>query len=191
MIGSDRNDVHEAETPLRTLPPCSCHLQKAAAKNGDHNCIVNLMIMMMVVMLMLTTTMMVERLMCFRMLSSLTEAIDIAQKCVEWHGLDRLNLESVDTTENRSLNFTMERFLLDITASSTLCALNNSGKKLPYPYNYSEEYVSRTVGRSYPSHIGCGLEVLLPWCMEHKLSGVKSFLRQVSPKVHPQYCSTK
>jgi len=59
----------------------------------------------------------------------------------------------VDSTENRSLNFTMERFLPDITASSALCALNNSDKKLPYPYNYSEEYVSRTVGRSYPSRL--------------------------------------
>jgi hypothetical protein len=89
------------------------------------------MIMMMVVMLMLTTTMMVERLMCFRMLLPLTEAIDIAQKCVEGHGLDGLNLESVDSTENRSLNFTMERFLPDITASSALCALNNSERSFP------------------------------------------------------------
>ncbi|KAL3585793.1 hypothetical protein D5086_012660, partial [Populus alba] len=105
----DRDDIQEAETPLRTLPPCSCHLQKAAAKND----------------------------------------------------------------------------ITALAASSALCALNNSDKKLPYPYNYSEEYVSRTVGRSYPSHKGCGLEVLLPWCMEHKLCGVKSFLRQVSPKVHP------
>ena len=149
----DRDDIQETETPLRTLPPCSCHLQKAAAKNGDHNCTVNVMIMMMNVMLMLTTTMMVERLVCFQMLLSSTEAIDIAHKSVEGHGLDRLNLESVDSAENRSLNFTRERFLPDITAlaaSSAICALNNSDKKLPYPYNYSEEYVSRTVGRSYP-----------------------------------------
>jgi len=196
----DSNDIHEAGTPPPRLPPCRWHLQNEAAKNGDPNCFVSLddhddgcdadadddddgeeidVFSDAIDVL------------------SLTEAIDIAQKSNDGHRLDRLNLESVNATDSQSLNFMMERFLPDATAlaaSSALCAFSNLNKKLPYPYNYSEEYVSRTVGQSYPSeasHKGCGLELLFPWRLKHKLCGVKSPARQVSPNVQPQYCSTK
>ncbi|KAJ6425207.1 hypothetical protein OIU84_025896 [Salix udensis] len=194
----DKDDIHEAETPRPRLPPCRWSLQNEAAKNGDHSCIVSLddhddgcdadddgdgeetdVFSDGIDVL------------------SLTELIDIAQKSDDGHRLDRLNLESVNSTDTHPLNFMMERFLPDATAlaaSSALCAMNNFNRNLPYPYSYSEEYVSRTVGQSHPSeasHKGCGLDVLLPWRSKHKLCGVKSPVRQVSPKLQPHHCSPK
>ncbi|KDP22849.1 hypothetical protein JCGZ_00436 [Jatropha curcas] len=136
---------------------------------------------------------------------SLTEAIDIVQKAEDDNRLDRLNLESVESRGSQSPNFMMERFLPDATAlaaSSVLYASSkNLNKKLPYfCSSYAEEYNSQIVGGSYSSetsHKGCGLEIFFPWRMKHKLCGVKSPVRQVSPNVQPiwtakqkKHCST-
>ncbi|XP_021677560.2 uncharacterized protein LOC110662764 [Hevea brasiliensis] len=121
---------------------------------------------------------------------SLTEAIDIVQKAEDDYGMDRLNLESLESRGNQSPNFMIERFLPDATAlaaSSALYSSKNLNRKLPYfCSNYAEEYTSQTVGGSYSSEAsqkGCGLELLFPWRMKHKLCGVKSPVRQVSPNV--------
>src|SRR3989442_4358 len=66
-------------------------------------------------------------------------------------GLDRLNLESVESRGSESPNFMIERFLPDATALASSSALyassKNLSKRLPYfCSNYSEEYNSQTVG---------------------------------------------
>ncbi|KAJ4823523.1 hypothetical protein Tsubulata_017901 [Turnera subulata] len=125
---------------------------------------------------------------------SLTEAIDIAQKADEEdHGiLDRLTLDSVNSTDSQSPNYMIERFLPDATAlaaaSSAFFAMNNLNRKLPYMSYYQGECSSGSAvggpcSASESSHTGCGLEHLFSWRMKHKLCGVKSPVRHVSPNV--------
>ncbi|KAJ6750386.1 hypothetical protein OIU85_000965 [Salix viminalis] len=160
----DKDDIHEAETPRPRLPPCRWSLQNEAARNGDHSCIVSL--------------------------DDHDDGCDAdddgdgEETDVFSDGIDVLSLTELIDIAQKS----------DDAASSALCAMNNLNRNLPYPYSYSEEYVSRTVGQSHPSeasHKGCGLDVLLPWRSKHKLCGVKSPVRHVSPKLQPHHCSPK
>ncbi|GAV73591.1 DUF688 domain-containing protein [Cephalotus follicularis] len=109
---------------------------------------------------------------------SLTEAIDIVEKKEKHHGL-----ECVKHSECPSPSFIIERFLPDaaaLAASSTLNLSKDMNKKLPY------SCVSRQVARSYPSPKGCGLQVLFPRRLKHKLCGVKGPVCQGSSIVQPQ-----
>ncbi|XVF55045.1 hypothetical protein PTKIN_Ptkin06aG0005200 [Pterospermum kingtungense] len=147
---------------------------------------------------------------------SLTQAMDIVEKKEKyWHGscdglisksvepsdLDGLNLESFEHSDHYpSPNFIMERFLPDATAlaasSSTSSTLDMSKTKLPYLCNYSEQYspcVSQAVIKrpsfSWPSPKSCGMEILLPWRMKHKLCGVKSPVKEI--RSQPKTTSTR
>lgn len=130
---------------------------------------------------------------------SLTEAIDIVQKAEDHQeAMDSLNLESVESRGGQSPNFMIERFLPDATAiaaSSALYSAKNLNRKLPYfCSNYAEEYNSQTVVGSCSSEAsqkGCGLELLFPWRMKHKLCGIKSPVRQVSSNVRSLSLTTK
>ncbi|EEF35676.1 conserved hypothetical protein [Ricinus communis] len=200
---TEQNDIHDGETPRPRLPPCRWQPEKKTSRNDnvnthyqDDGCDADVdengdededdLFSDAVDIL------------------SLTEAIDIVQKAEDDHGLDRLNLESINSTESQSPNFMIERFLPDATAlaaSSVLYASRNLNNNLPnFGENYVEEYVSQTVGRSHSSEAtlkGCGLEILSPWRMKHKLCGVKSPVRQVSPTLQSlstakqkKHCST-
>ncbi|XP_007026610.2 PREDICTED: uncharacterized protein LOC18597481 [Theobroma cacao] len=133
---------------------------------------------------------------------SLTQAIDIVEKAEKFRGssdglkskslepsdLDGLNLESLDRSDCPSPSFIIERFLPDATALAASSAMNTSLKtKLPYLCNYSESpCVSQAViNRPFSSPKGCGLEILLPWRMKHKLCGVKSPIKESSIIVKP------
>ncbi|XVF08323.1 hypothetical protein REPUB_Repub06bG0216600 [Reevesia pubescens] len=151
---------------------------------------------------------------------SLTEAIDIVEKAEKFHGssdglksrslepsdLDGINLESLEHSDQYcpSPNFIIERFLPDATALAVASsALNNMSKtKLPYLCNYSsgqspspcvpqsQAVIKRSI-LSSPKR--CGLEMLLPWRMKHKLCGVKSPIKEMSITniVQPKTSSTK
>ncbi|XP_055961790.1 uncharacterized protein LOC126686242 [Mercurialis annua] len=193
---TEQNDVHDGDTPRPRLPPCRWEPpeKKGATINNDDvynhcrdgSCDADIddsndedaydMFSDAVEVL------------------SLTEAIDIVQKAEddEHSGLDRLNLERMNSSDHSDLsNYMIERFLPDATALAASSVLyssnNNTNYKFPYLCkDYVEEYVSQTVGRSYSSKSmkkGCGLEILFPWRIKHKLCGVKSPVRQVSPNV--------
>ncbi|KAJ4704371.1 Protein of unknown function (DUF688) [Melia azedarach] len=110
---------------------------------------------------------------------SLTEAIDIVEKAEKGHGLDGFNLESLGHDESISPSYIIERFLPDATAlaaSSVLSLSKNLSRKLPY--NSSQACVPQAARRSYSLPKGCGLEMLFPWRMKHRICGVKSPVRQ-------------
>ncbi|XP_022766239.1 uncharacterized protein LOC111311134 [Durio zibethinus] len=133
---------------------------------------------------------------------SLTEAIDIVEKAEKFHGssdglksksvepsdLDGWNLEmSLEHSDCPSPNFIIERFLPDATALAASSALNMSKTKLPYLCNYSDQSpcVSQAVIKrsSFSSPKRCGLEMLLPWRMKHKLFGVKGPIKERSTNI--------
>ncbi|XP_031277399.1 uncharacterized protein LOC116135825 [Pistacia vera] len=118
---------------------------------------------------------------------SLTEAIDIVEKAEQNHGLDGFNLEHNDSI---SPSYIMERFLPDATALAASSVINgNLSNKLPYVCNDPETRVSEAVGRSYSLPKVCGLEMLLPWRMKHRICGIKSPVRQAcsaNVQVKPQ-----
>ena len=136
---------------------------------------------------------------------SLTEAIDIVEKAEKFHGssdrlkskslepsdLDGLNLESLGHSDHcPSPNFIIERFLPDATALAASSVLNMSKTKLPYLCNNSEQSpcISQAVIKrsSFSSPKHCGLEMLFPWRMKHKLCGVKSPIRERSNIAQPK-----
>ncbi|KAK0584635.1 hypothetical protein LWI29_016440 [Acer saccharum] len=137
---------------------------------------------------------------------SLTEAMDIVEKEAEnhhqHHGLDGFNLDTLGTNNGSiSPSYIIERFLPDATALAASSALNvskNLSRKLP-PYVCNHPDACNVVPggggglqRSYSlSKGGCGLEMLLPWRIKHKICGVKSPVRHGSAtaNVHlkPQY----
>ncbi|OMO84986.1 hypothetical protein CCACVL1_10499 [Corchorus capsularis] len=132
---------------------------------------------------------------------SLTEAIDIVEKAEKFHGyssdgfksksdFDGVNLDSLEQSDHcPSPNFIIERFLPDATALAAASALNMSKAKVPYLCNYSESppCVSQAViKRRLSSPKGCGLEMLLPWRMKHKLCGVKSPIKESCSIVQPR-----
>ncbi|WCJ28006.1 hypothetical protein M5689_009715 [Euphorbia peplus] len=129
---------------------------------------------------------------------SLTQAIDIVEKAEENdhhnHGLDMLNLESVTCRDDSVCrDYMMERFLPDATALAASSALYAS-RKLPNNFNNydyaDQDHVSQSCS-SQLSHKGCGLEMFFRWRIKHKLCGMKTPVRQISPHVrHNKHSST-
>jgi hypothetical protein len=112
---------------------------------------------------------------------SLSEAIDIVTKAEKVDEFNGLKLKLAESRGNESPNFIIKRFLPDATALAESSALNFSksfSKKFPKPCNYPE---------SSASPKGCGLEILFPWRMKHKLCGIKSPVRQDSLNLQPQW----
>ncbi|KAL5740334.1 hypothetical protein ACOSQ2_029514 [Xanthoceras sorbifolium] len=126
---------------------------------------------------------------------SLTEAMDIVEKEAEknhhHHGLDGFNPDTLGTNNSISPSYIIERFLPDATAlaaSSVLSVSKNLSRKLPYVYNHPDACnVPGGLQRSYSlTKGGCGLEMLLPWRIKHKICGIKSPVRHGSANVHLQ-----
>ncbi|KAK8492557.1 hypothetical protein V6N13_015233 [Hibiscus sabdariffa] len=120
---------------------------------------------------------------------SLTEAIDIVEKTEKFHGssksiepseLDGLKLGmSLEHSDCPSPSFIIERFLPDAIAMAASSALNMSKTKLPYLCNYSDRSPQAVIKRSsLPSPKHCGLEMLLPWRMKHKLCSVRNPIKE-------------
>ncbi|XP_039027075.1 uncharacterized protein LOC120160813 [Hibiscus syriacus] len=124
---------------------------------------------------------------------SLTEAIDIVEKTEKLHGsskslepseMDGMNLAmSLEHSDCPSPSFIIERFLPDAIALAASSALSMSKTKLPYLYNYSDQspcvsqaVIKRSSLSSSPKR--CGLEMLLPWRMKHKLCSVRNPIRE-------------
>lgn len=120
---------------------------------------------------------------------SLTEAIDIAERAEQSHGLDGFDVENNDSI---SPSYIIERFLPDaiaLAASSVMNISRNLSKKLPYVCKNPEACVSEAVRSSYSLRKSCGLDKFLPWRMKHRLCGIKSPVRQVysaNVQVKPQ-----
>lgn len=166
----DSQKSPENDTPRLRLPPGRLHPQKPASSNAEHSLDLhqdddcdgdidndynevfsNAMDVL-----------------------SLTEAIDIVEKAEQSHGLDGFNLEHSDSI---SPSYIIDRFLPDATAlaaSSVMNVSRNLSNKLPYVCNNPG-----AVRRSCSLPKGCGLELLLPWRMKHRICGVRSPVRQV------------
>lgn len=187
----ERGDIHDGEddyTPRPRLPPCRWHPSIDATNNGyDDQAVIN------------------DHLgdgcdgdadddddnddAAFSDamdVFSLSEAIDIVTKAEKVDDeLNGLKLKLAECRGNESPNFIIKRFLPDATALAESSALNFSksfNKKFPKPCNYPE-----ACGQSSASPKGCGLEILFPWRMKHKLCGIKSPIRQDSLNVQPQW----
>ncbi|KAE8719455.1 Tetratricopeptide repeat (TPR)-containing protein isoform 1 [Hibiscus syriacus] len=136
---------------------------------------------------------------------SLTEAIDIVEKTEKLHGstkslgptdLDGLNLAmSLKHSDCPSPSFMIERFLPDAIELAASSALNMSKTKLPYLCNYSDQSpcVSQSVIKRPPlsSPKGCGLEMLLPWRMKHKLCSVRNPVKEKPTNIVQPKASAK
>ncbi|XP_028764477.1 uncharacterized protein LOC114722577 [Neltuma alba] len=107
---------------------------------------------------------------------SLSEALDIVQKSERVRrksaneGL-RLKLEEDSNNGNESPNYLIKRFLPDATALAASSTLHFSKSMMDNKIcdssgSYLEAYVA--------SPKGCGLEVLFPWRLKHKLCAMKS-----------------
>ncbi|XP_054779695.1 uncharacterized protein LOC129287528 [Prosopis cineraria] len=107
---------------------------------------------------------------------SLSEALDIVQKSEKARrksaneGL-RLRLEEESNNGNESPNYLIKRFLPDATALAASSTLHFSKSMMDKKIcdsssSYLEAYVA--------SPKGCGLEVLFPWRLKHKLCAMKS-----------------
>ncbi|KAH7523893.1 hypothetical protein FEM48_Zijuj06G0060400 [Ziziphus jujuba var. spinosa] len=119
---------------------------------------------------------------------SLSEAIDIVEKSQKMDAVDGLKLKLAECRGEVTPNFIIQRFLPDATAlaasSSALSISKNGGLNYEEEEeaSYSESSSGRAVMRrqSYSPPKGCGLELLFPWRMKHKLCGVKSPVRHAS-----------
>lgn len=121
---------------------------------------------------------------------SLSEAIDIVTKAEKVQEFDSLKLKLAESRGSESPNFIIRRFLPDATAlaaSSALAFSKNFNKRPPRQCNCPEACeLHPVIGQSYAPPKGCGLEILFPWRMKHKICGVKSPIRKDSLKVQPQ-----
>ncbi|GLT66156.1 hypothetical protein SLA2020_385400 [Shorea laevis] len=113
---------------------------------------------------------------------SLTEAIDILERGEHFPVSDGFNSEdsSSDGSKNPSPNFIIERFLPDATALAAAFSALNPNEKLRLAYDYPETLVTKA---DPPK--GCGLEILLPWHVKHRVCGVKSPIEQSTAVLQP------
>ncbi|XP_039000531.1 uncharacterized protein LOC120126389 [Hibiscus syriacus] len=125
---------------------------------------------------------------------SLTEAIDIVEKTEKLHHesskglepseMDGMNLAmSLEHSDCPSPSFIIERFLPDAIALAASSALSMSKRKLPYLCNYLDQSpcVSQAVIKRSSlssSTKRCGLEMLLPWRMKHRLCSVRNPIKE-------------
>ncbi|KAL5558268.1 hypothetical protein UlMin_034479 [Ulmus minor] len=115
---------------------------------------------------------------------SLSEAIDIVEKSQNARKSDGLRLkleECRNGGDDQYSDFIIQRFLPDATAlaaASTLSSASNSLKK-SYSYNFSRNISSsselprRPGTQSYSTPKACGLEMLFPWRVKHRLCGAR------------------
>ncbi|XP_020236239.1 uncharacterized protein LOC109815840 [Cajanus cajan] len=129
---------------------------------------------------------------------SLTEALDIVQKKSEdahSENNDRLRLKLAESNGYQSPTYMINRFLPDATAlaaSSALHFSSNLEDKVCDTCSYSECYISGSKRHSYASSPkGCGLELLFPWRMKHKLCAIESPVLPCSTNLHKHQRNSK
>ncbi|KAK7260010.1 hypothetical protein RIF29_25698 [Crotalaria pallida] len=112
---------------------------------------------------------------------SLSEALDIVQKKSEnVHQSDKndgLRLKLAESDGYQSPTYMINRFLPDATALAASSALHfPSNSEVCDTCSYPECYLSGSARHSSyaSSPKGCGLELLFPWRMKHKLCAMKS-----------------
>ncbi|XP_019435897.1 PREDICTED: uncharacterized protein LOC109342353 [Lupinus angustifolius] len=112
---------------------------------------------------------------------SLSEALDIVQKKsenVRSENNDGLRLKLAESNGYQSPTYMINRFLPDATALAASSVLHfpcKLDKEVCDTCSYHECYLSGSGRHSYTSAStkGCGLEVLFPWRMKHKLCATK------------------
>ncbi|XP_021683756.2 uncharacterized protein LOC110667269 [Hevea brasiliensis] len=123
----ERNGIHQRDTPRPWLPPCRWQPQSKASTNnavgiheGADGCDVDV-----------DDAEHKDDLFSDAVdVLSLTEAIDIVQKTESHHGLDKTNLESVESRGRKSSNFMIERFLPNALAVTVAIAALKYREKL-------------------------------------------------------------
>lgn len=120
---------------------------------------------------------------------SLSEAIDYIEKTSKAQKLDKLKLKSLESRNNESANFMIERFLPDATAltqsSSTLSShLNKNSYLFKYPEKSVSVSQSRSESLSQVSRRGCGLETIFRWHIKNHICGVKRAATSVQIQCH-------
>lgn len=124
---------------------------------------------------------------------SLSEAIDIVQKKAEnanSDNNDRLRLKLAESNGYQSPTYMINRFLPDATALAASSALHFSSD---FEHNvcdtcsYPECYMKGSKRHSYASSKGCGLELLFPWRIKHKLCALESPVLPCSTNMHKQH----
>ncbi|KAK7349775.1 hypothetical protein VNO77_07429 [Canavalia gladiata] len=118
---------------------------------------------------------------------SLSEALDIVQKKSENENSennDGLRLKLAESNGYQSPTYMISRFLPDATALAASSALQFQEKTCD-TCSYPECYLSGSARHSYASSPkGCGLELLFPWRMKHKLCAMESPVLPCSTNVH-------
>ncbi|KAJ1419310.1 hypothetical protein SESBI_15267 [Sesbania bispinosa] len=126
------------------------------------------------------------------------EALDIVQKRSENAHSDNnegLKLKLAESNGYQSPTYMINRFLPDATAlaaASTLHFPSNLDGKVCDTCNYQECYHSGSARHSYASSPkGCGLELLFPWRMKHKLCSMDSPVLPCSTNMQKHQRSSK
>ncbi|XP_057458144.1 uncharacterized protein LOC130748911 [Lotus japonicus] len=134
---------------------------------------------------------------------SLSEALDIVQKKSEHIAQNEnhkgLKLKLAESNGYQSPTYMINRFLPDATAlaaSSALHFTSNVEEKESDRCSYSQCYLSSSARHnsinSYASSPkGCGLELLFPWRMKHKLCAMESPVLPCSTNLQKHHRSTK
>lgn len=125
---------------------------------------------------------------------SLSEALDYVQKKSEnahSNTNDGLRLKLAESNGYQSPTYMINRFLPDATALAASSALHfstNFEEKGCDTCNYQECYTRHSYASS-PK--GCGLELLFPWRMKHKLCSMKSPVLPCSTNLHKHKRNSK
>lgn len=191
----ERNDsTQDCDTPRPTLPPCLWHQTKEASEaevhdsnhafhdqDDDDN----------------KDDVFSDAMDVF----SLSEALDIVQKKSENVHSDKnkndgLRLKLAESNGYQSPTYMINRFLPDATALAASSALHfpcNLDKRVCDTCSYHECYISGSSRHSYASNSpkGCGLEVLFPWRMKHKLCAMKNPVLPCSTNLQKHQHSSK
>ncbi|XP_027337248.1 uncharacterized protein LOC113850938 [Abrus precatorius] len=183
-----RDDTHDGGTPRLRLPPCHWFPPKKAAAadvdNGSSDEDDN------------KDDVFSDAMDVF----SLSEALDIVQRKSETAHSDNndgLRLKLQESNGYQSPTYMINRFLPDATAlaaSSTLHFPSNFEERVCDTWSYPECYPSGSARHSYASSPkGCGLELLFPWRMKHKLCTMESPVLPCSTNVqkHPRNSKQK
>lgn len=125
---------------------------------------------------------------------SLSEALDIVQKKSEnahSDNNDRLRLKLAESNGYQSPTYMINRFLPDATALAASSAMHfstNFEDNVCDTCSYQECHIKGSTRHSYASSPkGCGLELLLPWRMKHKLCSIESPVLPCSTNMHKHH----
>ncbi|KAK7390329.1 hypothetical protein VNO78_25632 [Psophocarpus tetragonolobus] len=128
---------------------------------------------------------------------SLSEALDYVQKKSENTHSDKndgLRLKLAESNGYQSPTYMINRFLPDATAlaASSVVHFPTNFEENVCDTCYPECYISGSTRHSYASSPkGCGLEILFPWRMKHKLCAIESPVLPCSTNLRKHRRSSK